>query len=95
MMNAMFLSSRLFNNMWWEAVLSARHILNRGSHKRLDQTPYELWKCCAPNMSFLRVWGCLGKVPLPNFKRDSSGSKTFDFVFIGYAQTLLHVDLCH
>ena len=37
-------------------------------------------------MSFLRVWGCVAKVGLPDFKRTTIGSRTYDCVFIGYAQ---------
>jgi len=85
MMNAIVLSSGLPDNMWGEVVLSACYILNRVPHKKLDQTPYELWKGYAPNLSSLRVWDCLAKVPLPDFKRENIGPKTFDFVFIGYA----------
>lgn len=72
--------------MWGEAILSACYILNRVPHKRLDKTPYELWKGFAPNLNFLKVWGCLAKVALPDFKRTNVGTKTFDCVFIGYAQ---------
>ncbi|KAA0055836.1 ty1-copia retrotransposon protein [Cucumis melo var. makuwa] len=86
MMNAMLLSSGLSDNMWGEAVLSACFILNRIPHKRLDKTPYELWKGHAPNLSYLKVWGCLAKVPLPALKKTTVGPKTFDCIFIGYAQ---------
>lgn len=85
-MNAMLLSSGLPNNLWGEAVLSACYVLNRVPHKKLDMTPYELWKGYSPDMSYLKVWGCLAKVALPDAKRTTIGSKTFDCVFIGYAQ---------
>jgi len=49
-------------------VLSACYILNRVPNKKLDETPYELRKGYDPNMSFSRVWECLTKVPLPDFK---------------------------
>ena len=85
-MNVMFLSLGLLDNMWEEAVLSACYILNRVPHKKLDQTPYELWKCYTPNLSFLRAWGCLAKVSLPDFKHENIGPKTFNYVFISYVQ---------
>ncbi|CAN1255787.1 Retrovirus-related Pol polyprotein from transposon TNT 1-94, partial [Linum perenne] len=47
--------------------------------------PYELWKGYAPNLEYLRVWGCLAKVGILAHKRSVVGSKTFDCVFIGYA----------
>jgi len=86
MMNSMLVSSGLFDNMWGEAVWTACFILNRVPHKKLDQTPYELWKGYAPNLNYLKVWGCLAKVALPSHKRSNIGPKTFDAVFIGYAQ---------
>ncbi|KAL0547016.1 hypothetical protein IC582_016937 [Cucumis melo] len=86
MINAMLLSSDLSDNMWGEAVLSACFILIRIPHKRLDKTPYELWKGHAPNLSYLKVWGCLAKVPFPALKKTTVGSETFDCIFIGYAQ---------
>ncbi|KAL0546105.1 hypothetical protein IC582_016010 [Cucumis melo] len=86
MMNAMLLSSGLSDNMWGEAVLSACFVLNRISHKRVDKTPYELWKEHAPNLSYLKVCGCLAKVSFPALKKSTVGSKTFDCIFIGYAQ---------
>lgn len=51
-MNAILLSSGLPNNMWGEEVLSACYILNCVPHKKLDKTPYELWKVFAPNLKF-------------------------------------------
>ncbi|GKF63763.1 hypothetical protein Tco_0187211, partial [Tanacetum coccineum] len=26
--------------------------------KKVDKTPYELWYGKAPNLSYLKVWGC-------------------------------------
>jgi len=69
-----------------EAILIACFILNRIPHKKLDQTPYELWKGYVPSLSYLKVWGCLAKVVLPNHKHTNIGPKTFDAVFISYAQ---------
>jgi len=43
MMNAILISSGLFDQTCGEAILSACHILNRVPHKGLDKTPYELW----------------------------------------------------
>ena len=61
-------------------------ILNRVPHKKLDLTPYELWKGYVPNLDDLKLWGCLAKVTLPSHKHSKIGPKTFDVVFIGYAQ---------
>ncbi|KAK9035489.1 hypothetical protein V6N11_077528 [Hibiscus sabdariffa] len=39
----------------------------------------------APNLQYLKVWGCLAKVGLPDFKKSTIGSKSVDAVFTGYA----------
>ena len=62
MMNAMLVSLRTPLNLWGEAILSACHIQNRISYKRTGKTPYKLWKSYAPNITYLKVWGCLAKV---------------------------------
>ncbi|KAK8988278.1 hypothetical protein V6N11_065873 [Hibiscus sabdariffa] len=88
MMNSLLISSGLSDNMWGDAILSANHILNRVPHKKLDHTPYELWKGYAPNLQYLKVWGCLAKVGLLDFKKSTIGSKTVDAVFIGSSQEI-------
>ena len=86
MMNAMLISSSLPFNMWGEAILSACHVLNRVPHKKIRKTPYEPWEGCAPNLGYLKVWGCLEKVGIPEPHKEKMGPKTKDSVFIGYAQ---------
>ena len=80
-------SSGLPNNMWCGVVLSANHVLNRMPHKKLEVTPYKLWKGYASNLNYLKVWGCLANVAFPNSKRESIGPRTFDTIFIGYASS--------
>ena len=85
MMNSLFVSALTPNNLWGEDILSACHLQNRISYKKSGKTPYELWKGHAPNLKYLKVWGCLTKVMLPDPKKRKIGSKTFDCMFIGYA----------
>ncbi|KAL6334049.1 hypothetical protein AAG906_001803 [Vitis piasezkii] len=69
MMNAMLVSSGAPLNLLGEAILSACHIQNRIPYKKTDKTPYELWKGYAPNIAYLKVWGCLAKVLLSEPKK--------------------------
>nr|GEZ68737.1 zinc finger, CCHC-type [Tanacetum cinerariifolium] len=46
---------------------STIRILNMVSTKKVDKTPYEIWHGKAPNLSYLKVWGCEAYV-----KRDSA-----------------------
>jgi hypothetical protein len=85
MMNAMLVSFGLSTNMWGEAIFWACHIQNKVPHKKTDKTPYELWEGRKPSLKYLKVWGCLAKVMLPEPKKRKLGSRTCDCVFIGYA----------
>ena len=84
MMNCMLVSSNAPENLWGEAILTACHLQNRIPYKKTGKTPYELWKGYSPNLKYLKVWGCLAKVMLPDPKKRKLGSKTSDCMFIGY-----------
>ena len=45
-----------------------------------------MWKGYAPNIAYLRVWGCLAKVLFLEPKKRKLAPKTFDAMFIGYAE---------
>ena len=85
MMNSLLISASTPNNLWGEAILSVCHLQNRIPYKKTSKTPYELWKGHAPNLKYLKVWGCLAKVILLDLKKRKIGSKTFDCMFVGYA----------
>ena len=38
------------------------------------------------NLKYIKVWGCLAKVMLLDPKKRKIGSKTSDFMFLGYAE---------
>ena len=86
MMNVMLVSFNAPDNLWGEALLTTCHSQNRIPYKKTGKTPYELWKGYKPNLKYLKVWGCLAKVMLPEPKRKKIGSKTSDCMFIGYAE---------
>ena len=65
--------------------LSTCFIQNRVPFKKTSKTPYELWKGYAPDLKYLKVWGCLVKVLLPEPKKRKISPKTFVCMFIGYA----------
>ena len=85
MMNALLISSGLPQNLWGESILTANYLLNKLPHKKLEKTPYELWKGKSPSYKYLKVWGCLAKVMVPTPKKVRIGPKTVDCIFIGYA----------
>ena len=69
MMNAMLISSGISQNMWGEVVLTINYLLNKVLKKKVEKTPYELWKGRKPSYKYLRVWGCLAKVVVPPPKK--------------------------
>ena len=69
MMNFLLVSASTPNNLWGEAILSACHLQNRIPYKKIGKTPYELWKGHTPNLKYLKVWGCLAKIMLPDPKK--------------------------
>jgi len=86
MMNVMLISSNAPDNLWGESLLTACFLQNRIPHRKTGKTPYELWKSYQPNLKYLRVWGCLAKVMLPDPMKKKTGSKTSDYMFLGYAK---------
>ena len=68
-MNAMLVSLGAPLNLWEEAILSACQIQKRIPYKKISKTPYELLKGYAPNIAYLKVWGCLAKVLFPEPKK--------------------------
>ena len=87
MVNSMLYGSGMPGNLWTEALFSACHILNRIPSKKLEASPYELWKNRKPNINYFKVWGCLAHVRLPDQHLAKVGYRGVDCVFIGYSQT--------
>ena len=69
MMNVMLVSSSAPDNLWGEAILFACYLQNRISYKKTGLTSYKLWKDYSSNLKYLKVWGCLAKVMLPEQKK--------------------------
>ena len=70
---------------WGEAVVTAVHLLNRAPTKALEGvTPYEAWHGKAPEVGYLRTFGCVA------FTKNLSQLKKLDDrsipgILIGYA----------
>ena len=48
MINSMLNSYGLPHSLWGEALLTANTILNKVPLKKIDESPYELWKDISP-----------------------------------------------
>ena len=86
MVNSMLLSSKLPFNLWGEALLSAFHIHKRIPSKITKTSPYKLWNGRKPNLSYIRVWGCLAFYRVPDPKRTKLGPRAMKSVFVGYVE---------
>lgn len=84
MMNVISISSSLPQNIWDEVILLTNYILNKVTCKKLDKTPYELWKCRGPSYQYLKVWECLIKVAVPTLNKIKLCPKIVDCIFICY-----------
>nr|GFA04975.1 hypothetical protein [Tanacetum cinerariifolium] len=86
MINTMLISANLLKNLWGEALLTACHVSNRITAKKLKVSPYEVWKGKKPNISYFRVWGYLAyyKVSLPNTSK--LGPRGLKSIFVGYSK---------
>nr|GFD33334.1 retrotransposon protein, putative, Ty1-copia subclass [Tanacetum cinerariifolium] len=58
MVRSMFNLTTLPLSFWDYALESTVRILNMVPTKKVDKTPYEIWHGKAPNLSYLKVWGC-------------------------------------
>ena len=82
---AILRESKLGTGFWAEALSTAVHVRNRTPTSSVDgKTPMELWSGEIPDVSHLRVFGCLADVLVPKSKRGKFDSKSERVVFIGY-----------
>lgn len=82
MIRSMFTLTTLPFSFWDYALESTIYILNMVPTKKVDKTPYDLCTRKAPNLSYLKVWGCEAYV-----KRGSADKLQQRFVkciFVGY-----------
>ena len=66
------------NYLWGEAVRHSTYIINRVSTRVLEfKTPYEALKKKKPNVSHIRIFGCIGyaKVDTPHLKKLENRSR--------------------
>jgi hypothetical protein len=69
----------------FKALADAAYInMHPTSHIPENNTPYELWYKQKPDVSHLRVWGCLAYVHVQKDKRDTSGIHFQKCIFVGY-----------
>lgn len=81
----MLLDANLPKHFWAEAVSTAVFLINRSpSSSSTNKVPEEAWTGVAPDMSFLRTFGCKAMVHVPKQKRKKLDAKSEACVFLGY-----------
>ena len=83
----MLLHANLPLSFWAEAVSCATYLRNRSPTSSLaGKTPYEQWTGKKPDLSNLRVFGCISYVHIPSELRKKLDSKSDKCVFMGYPE---------
>ena len=77
----------LSNRYWAEAVATAAYIRNRTPTAAIkeEQTPYERWYGKRPNVSHLKVFGCMAFAHIPDAQRQKLDKKSEKLRFVGYS----------
>ena len=72
---------------WAEAVECAAYIRNRLPTTALTErkTPFEVWSGRKPNISHLKVFGCMAYAHIPDSQRNKLDKKAVKLRFVGYA----------
>ena len=74
------------DSYWAEAVATAAYITNRTSTTALEKmTPYEQWYGRNPDLSNLRVFGCVAYAHIPENQRQKLDKKADKLRFVGYS----------
>jgi len=83
--SAMLYEAKLPPSLWGEALNAQIHIWNRLPTSTLKgMTPHEAWFKRKPDVSHLRVWGCLAYVFIQKDKRRPLQPHMEQCVFVGY-----------
>jgi len=83
--SAMLFEAKLPLLLWGEALTAQIHVWNRLPTSSLKgMTPHEAWFKCKPDVSHLRIWGCLAYVFIQKDKHRSLQSHMETCVFVGY-----------
>ena len=81
--------ARLPDSYWGEAVSTAVYIRNRVPTRAFREkvSPYEKWYNRRPDLSHLRVFGCVAYAHIPDCQRNKLSKKAEKFRLVGYSLT--------
>ncbi|KAH9669728.1 hypothetical protein KPL70_021911 [Citrus sinensis] len=85
MTRSMLKSKRLPKEFWAETIACAVYISNRSPTKSVwGKTPQKAWSGRKPSITYLRVFGSIGHIHVPDESRAKLDDKSEKFIFIGY-----------
>lgn len=73
--------------LWGEAASYSVYVQNRVISSTGQSTPFELWHGTKPDVSHLRVFGCLAFAHVPEEKRKKLDCKATEGMMVGYSET--------
>ena len=86
--HTMIAHAGLSNNYWAKAVAAAAYVWNRTPTRAFKEaiTPYERWYERKPNVSHLRVFGCIAYAHIPDIGRQKLDKKAEKLRFVSYSK---------
>lgn len=84
---SMIFNAGLSKAYWAEAVTTAAYVRNRVVTSSTGVTPYERWYGKKPDVSSLKVFGCMAHALVPDNERRKWDRKTQCLRFVGYGGT--------
>ena len=82
---SMIFHAKLPLKFWADAVNTVVYLRNRSPSSHLNgRTPFEFWYSRKPDVSNLRVFGCVCYVHIPDSQRRKLDPKSYKAVFVGY-----------
>lgn len=86
MARSMLYDKELPRMFWAEAVNTAVYLLNRCPTKAVsDQTPFQAWNGKRPSAAYLKVFGCVCYMHVPDQKRTKLEEKSKKGIFLGFS----------
>jgi hypothetical protein len=85
MVRCMMKSMQVPSRFWAEATSAAIYVLSKSPTKSLqNKTPFEAWHGMKPNVSHLKVFGCIARVKLVGPGLTKLVDRSKKMVFLGY-----------
>jgi hypothetical protein len=76
--------AKMPKKMLESALVTANHLRNVCATSTTDKTPYELFTKSTPDLSMLRVFGCVVHVAVPEENRKKLDKRSQKAMFVGY-----------